>query len=293
MNHDVIDVQTYAARIRAAEETEKEQDDKNSRRKTENINQNSITITDNKRNNKQPKPKKIRNRIDPKDYEIKTFKKPPIKNHPQIKQIEYEIIHGVPYSRIAERYNVTVPVISRYKKKYLAKKINKLQDKKDLEEGNELLKLLTHYIDNVNLVADACIDELRDPEDPDKLHLGAQARDITLTYYTIDSEGKEVKEKANLQALLDKVDVRPTRIEINMPDRAETLLKASHAMNKHIHLFGELKGMLGSVTINITNQPVFISFTQQVVRALEPYPEARKKVAAYLATLDLEDRTIK
>ena len=233
-----------------------------------------------------------------------------IKNRPDVREIERDLIQGTSYSVISSKYNLSRSALSRYKKMHLVRKVNATQVKKDLREGDELLTLLETYINNVNMVANACLDDLRDPDDPNKLYLGVKAEDIDVSYYEwpdnkASEKGKNNPEKANpfvsavkpikkrdkLQVLLNRLNdngLMTESININAPDRAHTLLKASQAMNKHIHLFGELKGLLGNVTINITNQPVFIEFTQQVIQCLAEYPEARLKVAEQLRTMAIE-----
>jgi len=210
-------------------------------------------------------------------------------NRKDIKQIEAEIVQGVSLTQIGLKYNCSVSSLSRYKKSHLLKKCNAIQIEKDLREGDELLNLLETYINNVNLVSSACLEQLQDPEDPNKLYLGATANDIDVSYTDGYYEnGKPIVKKDTLQGLIDQTNKNPDKITVNIPDRAHTLLKASQAMNKHIHLFGELKGLLGNVTINITNQPVFVEFTLQVLNALSEYPEARTKIAQHLRKLSIE-----
>ena len=217
--------------------------------------------------------------------------KTPIKHSKYRKQIEKDIIDNIPYRVIAQKYGYSEAAISHYKKKHLLKKVNTLQEKKDIKEGAYLYHILEKYINNVNIIADSCINELRDPDNPDLLDVGTQATDVLITYR--DSEGN--RHKKDLQQIIDelnnKVDV--LKVRVDRPDRIKTLIQASHAMNKHLSLLADIKGMIGNTTINIVNQPVFIEFTQHVLKALEPYGEARRAVAEYLRTLDLVDRTEK
>lgn len=218
----------------------------------------------------------------------KRGKKTQLRHRPDIKQIEEDLIKGRPYSDLAVKYDTNVASLSRYKQKYLTKKANKYSDEKDYREGEQLYKLLTSYIDNVNQVTEACMRELQDPDNPDRIFVGAQARDVSVTY--LDGDGK--KHKANLQHLLDDINsVTAERIEINAPDRVQTMLNASHAMNKHIRLFAELRGMLGSVGNNIVNQPVFREFIDVVLKAMADYPEARSKIAEYVRNISQDSIT--
>ena len=209
-----------------------------------------------------------------------------LKNRKDIKQIESAIIAGTTFKEISEKFNTTPSALSRYKTKHLAMKVNKYQGKKDLRDGEELLHLLERYIEQVNMISDACIDILKDPDNPEKLFIGPTADEITITWYEYDSSlDKDVKHKGTLQSQLDRLNSSPTRIEINTPDRVDSLLKASHAMNKHLALFADIKGLLGNVTINLTTQPVFIELTQNLLTVLEPYPEIRQDVAQSLSAM--------
>ncbi|MCK5614029.1 hypothetical protein KAR91_69845 [Candidatus Pacearchaeota archaeon] len=220
------------------------------------------------------------------------MKKPPLKQHPKLKEIEAELIKGTPYTQLAATYNTSSTALSKYKNKYLARKVSTYKHKTDLREGDALVKLAERYIGNVDMIAEACIEQLKDPDNPEKLFIGVQADEIDVTYYDEGTDGQEIKRKEKLQTLLDKLERRAMRIEINTPDRVHTLLQASHAMNKHIHLIATLVGSISNTSINVTNQPVFIELTQNIIQALEPYPEARQKVAEHIRGLALEDRTI-
>ena len=196
---------------------------------------------------------------------------------------------STPLRDIGLKYNCSISALSRYRRKYLAKKVNARQAEKDLREGDQLLSELEHHISNVNKLTDACMKQLQDPNNPDELFIGATADDIQVKYiddYT--DEGRPIYKRETLQTLLNRQNKEIDNTVVKMPDTAHTLIKASQVMNKHLHLFGELKGMLGNVTINITNQPVFIEFTQQVLMALAEYPEARQKIAEHLHTLAIE-----
>ena len=226
-------------------------------------------------------------------YNNITMRATPIKDRPDYKQIEKELVQGTPVNQIAIKYDLKPASLYKYKQRHLSRKVNKARDKEDLKEGDKLLNLLETYIEQVNRVSQACLDHLQDPDDPRKLFLGSRAEDTTISYTAPDEDGVDRKQKATIQELLDRLNNVPTRVEIKGQDRVATLLAASQAMNKHIHLFAELIGKLSNVTINVTNQPVFIELTQVVMTALQDFPEARSQVGAYLRTLKLEDKTIK
>ncbi len=223
-----------------------------------------------------------------------------LKNRSDIKAIEKEIMSGVSLTQLGSKYNCSASSLSRYKNKYLVAKCNAAQANRNLKEGESLLELLEEHIRNVTKLSNACLEQLQDPEDPNKLFLGARAEDITVSYM---EEGRTDEGKITYKKAKEKLSVLISRlneqlegfdhevgIEINSTDRAHTLIAASNAMNKHINLFAELTGKLGNTTINITNQPVFLELTQQVIQILEEYPGAREKLAERMRSLNIEEK---
>ena len=198
----------------------------------------------------------------------------------------------MPINQVAKKYDVKSTSLYRHKQRHMSSKVSKALERKDLASGEDLLNMLTTYIDNINKLSEACLKELEDPENPDKLFVGAKAEEITVLYTTKHPQtGRKTKAKALLQDLLDLIDADGNtayKVSVNTEDRARTLLQASQTLNKHLHLFAELRGLVGATTINITAQPVFIEFTQTVIKALNDYPEARSTVAEHLRTLKIE-----
>ena len=208
-----------------------------------------------------------------------------LKNRSDIKLIEKDIIQGISLKQIGLKYNCSDSSLSRYKNKYLVRKCSASRAEHDLKEGEELLNLLQTHISNVVKLSNACLEQLQDPEDPDKLFLGARGTEITVSYMKTIGNGTQIKAKENLQVMIDRLlntmdsADKIIKIEINTTDRAHTLIAAANALNKHIRLFGDLCGKLGNTTINITNQPMFVEFTKEVISILADVPGAREKLA--------------
>lgn len=208
-----------------------------------------------------------------------------LKNRSDIKLIEKDIIAGISLRQLGLKYNCSDSSLSRYKNKYMVQKCSVSQTERNLREGEELLNLLQSHIGNVVKLSNACLAQLQDPDDPEKLFLGARGTEITVSYMQTTASGTQIKAKQNLQVMIDRLINRMdtgtviTKIEINTTDRAHTLIAAANALNKHIRLFGDLCGQLGNTTINITNQPLFVAFTKEVISLLAQYPGAREKLA--------------
>ena len=201
-------------------------------------------------------------------------KKIQLRHRQDLKEIENELLKGTPYSDISFKYNVQIGSLTNYKKKYLSKKMNIYKKKSDIRSGEFLYKTLEKYINNVNNIADSCVRALKDPNNPDNIDVSPQGTDVDITY--IDTDGK--KHKDTLQNIIDGQSIDAVKVEISTPDRVKTLLEASHAMNKHLNLLADIKGMIGNTTINIANQPMFIEFVQAVVKILDPYPVAKRRL---------------
>ena len=204
-----------------------------------------------------------------------------LRHRKDIRDIEQDLIKGKPYRELSEKYNVSITGLSKYKRKYLAKKTNIYQSKADIREGKFLYETLERYINNVNNIAESCVNTLQDPENSGKIDTSPQAHDVRITYK--DKDGH--KHKDTLQNILDDNDIDAMRVEIYTPDRVKTLLEASHVMNKHLHLLADIKGMIGNTTINLANQPMFLEFVQTVVRLLDPHPEIKAQLVAEIRKL--------
>jgi len=203
-------------------------------------------------------------------------KKTQLRFRPDIKNIEVDLIKGTPYSVLAKKYDVQISSLSRYKRKYLANKSNTYLKNKDIREGEFLYTTLERYINNVNDIAESCRRTLEDPENTGQIDTSPQGTDIKITY--LDQDGH--KHRDTLQNIIDHQDINALKVEINAPDRVKTLLEASHAMNKHLHLLADIKGMIGNTTINLANQPMFLEFVQAVVELLAPHPEIKAELVA-------------
>lgn len=217
-----------------------------------------------------------------------------LKNRKDIKDIEKEIISGKSLRQISSKFDCSYSALSRYKNKYLMKKLNVAQANRNLKDGENLLDLLEQHLSNIVKLSNACMEQLKDPDNPNKLFLGARADDITVSYMDYSTDETGIKAKEKLQVLVNRVlaeKQKVTHIDINTTDRAHTLIAASNALNKHVHLFAELAGKLGNTTINITNQPVFIELTKVVIELLSEYPGAREKLAEKMRMLQIEENT--
>jgi len=217
--------------------------------------------------------------------DIKTYKTK-FKDRQDIKDIEKDILSGIPLNTIAKNYNCTRAAVNNYKQRHMSQSVKKYTNQINIQDGKEIWNLLTEYINNVNMVSNSCKMALEHPDDPNLIDVGVQSNDITVTYYQTNAQGKRKKKKAKLQAILDRLDgIEVQNIDIKAPDRIKTLLEASNVMNKHLRLVADLRGMIGNTTINIANQPMFVQFVQGVVMALEGYPEAKQRLITHVRAM--------
>ena len=68
----------------------------------------------------------IKNSVDSHNIKIQ------LRHRKDIRDIEQDLIKGKPYRELSEKYNVSITGLSKYKRKYLAKKTNIYQSKADI-----------------------------------------------------------------------------------------------------------------------------------------------------------------
>ena len=223
----------------------------------------------------------------PIDIDPITGKKIQLRHRKEIGLIEKEIINGIPYSTIAKKYHVNVSSITRYKQKYLSKKVNTYVKDRDIKDAETIWETINNNVRTNTELIESIKQHLADPNDPSKIDVAPQGNAVQVTYTL---EGKRHKDSLNnILKMIENNGITPVKVEINTPDRVKTLIEAMHVLNKQLHLVTGIQGMIGNTTINIANQPMFVAFVQQVISVLNDYPEAKQKLIAEVRTLSTND----
>ena len=217
-----------------------------------------------------------------------------LRHRSDIGLIEKDLIKGIPYRDLSKKYGIQVGSLSKYKAKYLSSKVNKYSNTKDMREGETIWNTINNNLDTTTSLIESLKQHLSDPEDPSKIDVSPQSINVKVTYRDLDGN----KHKDTLQDIITNNGIDAIKVEISTPDRVKTLIEAIHVLNKQLHLVGDLKGMVGSNTINIANQPLFVAFVQMVVKLMDPMPEAKQLLIKGIRTLsdtpllDVEPSTV-
>lgn len=150
----------------------------------------------------------------------------------------------------------------------------------------------------VNLLFDACDRWLRDPDDLTRYEIGPRSEDISVVY-SFQEKGPKgglvtIRKKAKLSILLKQIndhhgnDLDFEMVETKHADPRDLVLKAAERLQGQIELLARLMGELKEqpiVNVLLTT-PEWIKTRTVLLRALEPYPDARLAVAAALREVD-------
>ena len=142
---------------------------------------------------------------------------------------------------------------------------------------------LDQCLERVNLLFGACDRWLRDPDDPTQYDIGPRAENLKVTYVERGEDGKAVRKKAALSELLARVageapDVR--LVETRHADPRELVLHTVKRLEGLVELFARIRGELPDTPVAILVSPAWVELRGRILCALEPYPEARRAVAA-------------
>ena len=187
---------------------------------------------------------------------------------------------------IAGQFRVSKSALDRHKAEHLPATMVKAQEVKDGTHALDVMEELRRLFARVNLLFDACDRWLRDPDDPTRYDIGPRAEDVTVTYSETINH-KQVRKKAKLSALLAKVNGDGRSVEyaeIKHADPRELALKTAGQLQGQIELLAELLGELDERTqVNVlVASPEWLALRLAILRALEPYPQARLAVVEAL-----------
>ena len=209
--------------------------------------------------------------------------------HPKRARIVTALVRGDPYSQIAKRYGTSKAALSRYMNKCLRPRAAKVLAMREIRDGEDYVAALDQITERVRKMYDACDEYLQDPDDPDKYYLGPRAEDIEIIYIHRNTEGKTDKRKANFHDLLEEAmgeDKIFVGAHYKHADPRKLLLDTAKTLNEQLKLLATIRGQIKELTINISNNPVFLQFQQMILNATASHPEARKRIIDALRTID-------
>jgi hypothetical protein len=227
-------------------------------------------------------------------------------DHPKVEEINRALVAGEAYRNVSLRFDTSVMALCRHKQQHLPDLLAKAQAEREAAQGEALLDQveqqeqkeqahaidvmaeLSRCLDRVNKLFDACDEWLRDPEDPDRYTVEPRSEEVRVIY-TEDEDGRQVRKKARLSELLDRLNGHYNlwTVETKHADPRGLVLKTAERLQGHLQLVAMLLGKLQvSPTVNILLAPEWLSTRSLLLDTLAPYPEARVAVAERLAGLE-------
>jgi hypothetical protein len=145
------------------------------------------------------------------------------------------------------------------------------------------LEQLDRCLRRTNLLFDACDRWLRDAEDPSRYDIGPRAENVKVTYVERGDDNKVTRKKATIAELLDRAaGVAPEvrLVETRHADPRELVLFAVKRLGSLVELVARIRGELPEPAVTVLVSPAWLELRGRILRALEPFPEARQAVAA-------------
>jgi hypothetical protein len=210
-------------------------------------------------------------------------------SHRDREAIDRALVEGESAPKIAAKYRrLSDDTVRRHAENHLPARLVLATDVRASADATRVIAQLERCLERVNLLSDACDRWLRDPDDPTRYDIGPRAEDVKVTYLEKNGGAKLIRKKARLSVLLQKVaKVAPgvELVETKHADPRVLVLAASKRLAGHLELLARLVGQLKDspgLNVNVVLSPQWIALRMVLLRALEPYPQARRDVALAL-----------
>lgn len=224
--------------------------------------------------------------------------------HPQREAIDRELVSGISFRNVADRFGVSPTAAFRHGREHIpadlaraaevagserAGRLRAHADALDAAAGARAAGLLAELqvaMARVGKLFDACDRWLADPDDPTRYDIGPRAAELVVHYTAPGPDGEPRPARAPLSELLEQASaggrLKVQRVEARSADPRELLLKAAHRLEAELLLVGRLLGQVAdgqATTVNVLNaSPEWVRTREAILRALEPYGDARSAV---------------
>lgn len=170
--------------------------------------------------------------------------------HKERKRIDAALAAGESSRPIASQFGVGYKAVQRHQE-CIAEALAKSREEREAQITVTVEAVMNRAFDAVLKILDACDEELRDPENPDRYTLSPRASNVRVVYEERTVEGgkeRVVSKAATLQELLDlmfakggkgKVQTATVTTPTNFP---MLLLKATDELQKLTELLARLEG---------------------------------------------------
>lgn len=172
--------------------------------------------------------------------------------HADHHQINLAIVRGeVSNRRIASQFGLTERAVRYHRVEHLPVALERAKALQTQQESDEVMDTYKACLNSCQLLLDACLEYLADPDRPGKLTLDARASDIAVIYddhSDLTDTGKQKRKRDSLNHLLmrveEKLDIGLVRIEHRHPTPAELLPRVIAQLRPLAELKAKLEGRL-------------------------------------------------
>lgn len=197
------------------------------------------------------------------------------------------------YRRLSSHFALNEAAIRRHAVEHLLPQLVRDWQLERAETGMELAGELRAWLGRVTKLHDACHEWLTDPDDSTRYNLNPRTTEVVI-HAAIDQGPNKppLRHKLKLSEALAKVNGKEaigdiTLVEAKTADPRELLLKTSARAETHLRLVGEL---LGKIQVQGTNNFLqggeWLALRTRMLKALEPFPDARLALAEALEAHD-------
>jgi hypothetical protein len=165
--------------------------------------------------------------------------------HQKLNEINLLLVQGKSLQSIATQFKIGYKSIGRHRI-CLGESLNQWQNHRDVKLVLDAKAELTHCINRVRKLFDACEAELTDPDHPDKYTLAPAAERIEVTYFEHEGQ-KRVRRKGLLSVLLARLENQGGLVldvvKVKPVDASKRLLEASKLLGEQLERMGERFGL--------------------------------------------------
>jgi DNA-binding Lrp family transcriptional regulator len=161
-------------------------------------------------------------------------------------ELRADIGVGLTNADIARKWGVTPAAISQRVKNLsagtVAAAVAPVESQRFVGRSIDAMEELSHSLENVRKLMDACDEWLQDADDPGKYDVGPRTSDVYVTYYELDIEGRRKKVKKALSELIDIVEKKFEfeATEYKVADPRELILKTAQETRATVTTVAEL-----------------------------------------------------
>ena len=210
-------------------------------------------------------------------------------SHPQIDDINKEIVRLQSYRDIAKRYGLTAASIYRHRCEHMA---DALFAAERLRQGNGIREELERVYQHINRMLEACDTWLRDPDNPEKYSLEPRAEEIRVIYREIDEEGNYGgKRTAWMSELIlrleDEKNYLVMSTETKRADPRKLIIDTVNSLKGQLELAAALMGDMPKNDITLLiNNPKFVQLQTVIMEQIGTNPDVRQQLLEAFARMD-------